>query len=237
MQPSCTLVLAPIRMGSVSPRSTAPYQTLDSSPRWTSPITQAPGATQADCATCGEVSPCGSRLPFSFRSNAASLPCTRCTRRRTFAPGSVPRARCRRSTSGAELWGAVEQRERVGDSGNASVHQGHAQVEGIAGKPERTPGNDGRRRLVRVYIGLGPTHLASSEEPYREPKGDQRPGRRRRSGAEVRSHQGCPRCLFRRSYFHQHGLALAAAGADGRETFSATPATQLVEERRQDPCA
>ena len=33
MQPSCTLVLAPIRMGSVSPRSTAPYQTLDSSPR------------------------------------------------------------------------------------------------------------------------------------------------------------------------------------------------------------
>src|SRR5918993_894567 len=49
--------------------------------------------------------------------------------------------------------------ERVGDSSNAAVDQGHAQVEGVAGKPERTPGNDGRRWLVRVHIGLGPTHL------------------------------------------------------------------------------
>src|SRR5215218_10685262 len=81
MQPSCTLVLAPIRMGSVSPRNTAPYQTLDSSPRCTSPMTQAPGATQAEGATCGKVSPCGNTLPFSFRSNAAPLPCTQCTRR------------------------------------------------------------------------------------------------------------------------------------------------------------
>src|SRR5215207_146963 len=80
MQPSCTLVLAPIRMGSVSPRNTAPYQTLDSSPRCTSPMTHAPGATQADRATCGKVLPCGNTLPLSFRSNAAPLPCAQCTR-------------------------------------------------------------------------------------------------------------------------------------------------------------
>src|SRR5215208_4168254 len=143
MQPSWTLVLAPIRMGSVSPRSTAPYQTLDSSPRWTSPMTQAPGATQAERATRGKVSPWGSTLAHSFRSNAAPLPCTRCTC-------------CQISTS-----------------------------------PFGCP-----------YAGA-----------IREPP------------------------LQRRSYFHQHGVALAAAGADGRETFSASSAPQLVEERRQDACA
>jgi hypothetical protein len=32
-------VRAPTCIGSVSPRNTAPYQTLDSSPRYTAPIT------------------------------------------------------------------------------------------------------------------------------------------------------------------------------------------------------
>src|SRR5215216_684057 len=39
------LVREPIRICSVSPRSTAPYQTLYSSPRCTSPTTYPPGAT------------------------------------------------------------------------------------------------------------------------------------------------------------------------------------------------
>src|SRR5215218_1811505 len=34
-------------------------------------------------------------------------------------------------------------------------------------------------------------------------------------------------------YLDQHGVALAAAGADGREAFAASPAPQLVEERGQ----
>src|SRR5882757_7313472 len=37
----------PITMRLISPRSTAPYQTLDSSSRTTSPITVAPGTTHA----------------------------------------------------------------------------------------------------------------------------------------------------------------------------------------------
>src|SRR5215208_2383353 len=45
---------------------------------------------------------------------------------------------------------------------------------------------------------------------------------------------GSRTALRRRSYFHQHRVALAAAGADGSETLSGSPASQLVEERRQD---
>src|SRR5829696_736761 len=45
------------------------------------------------------------------------------------------------------------------------------------------------------------------------------------------------RSSFRRSYFYKHGVALAAAGADGREAFAASSAAQLIEERRQDACA
>src|SRR5918998_946543 len=59
------LVRAPTRMGSVSPRSTAPYQTLDSSPRCSAPITCAPGATHAEGATSGKASPWGSRVHLS----------------------------------------------------------------------------------------------------------------------------------------------------------------------------
>src|SRR5215212_6735055 len=103
MQPSCTLVLAPIRMGSVSPRNTAPYQTLDSSPRCTSPMTQAPGATQAEGATCGKVSPCGNTLPLLFRSNAAPSPSLIST-----APFGCPYTRLRLRWSAPHV-GAVRE--------------------------------------------------------------------------------------------------------------------------------
>ena len=41
-------VLCPMRIDPTSPRSTAPYQTLDPSPRTTSPTTVAVGATNTD---------------------------------------------------------------------------------------------------------------------------------------------------------------------------------------------
>src|SRR3712207_4608557 len=59
------LVRAPTRIGSVSPRSTAPCHTLESSPRCTAPITYAPGATPAEGATSGKASPWGSKVPLS----------------------------------------------------------------------------------------------------------------------------------------------------------------------------
>src|SRR4051812_33109396 len=134
--PSWMLVLAPMRMGSVSPRSTAPYHTLDSPPRCTSPMTKAPGATQADRTICGEASPCGSRFPGGG----------------VMTPGSSPPLP---STSPAPF-------------------------------------------ASNVWTG--------SDEPALEPS----------------------------SHLDQHGVALAAAGADGREAFTPAPAPQLVEERRQD---
>ncbi len=65
-QPSWTFVRAPIRIGSVSPRNTAPYQTLDCSPKYTAPMTKAPGATKEDSATSGLLSPKGSRFPIEL---------------------------------------------------------------------------------------------------------------------------------------------------------------------------
>jgi hypothetical protein len=43
---SCTLVLRPMRIGSLSPRTTAPNHTLEFSAMYTSPITCALSATQ-----------------------------------------------------------------------------------------------------------------------------------------------------------------------------------------------
>ena len=51
--PSCTLLLRPMVMRSVSPRSTAPYQTLAFSASVTRPITWALPATQALGCTSG----------------------------------------------------------------------------------------------------------------------------------------------------------------------------------------
>ena len=51
--PSCTLLWAPTVMRSLSPRSTAPYQTLAFSPNVTRPITSALSATQAVGCTSG----------------------------------------------------------------------------------------------------------------------------------------------------------------------------------------
>ena len=65
-QPSWTFVRAPIRIGSVSPRNTAPYQTLDCSPKYTAPITKAPGATKEESATSGLLSPKGSKFPIEL---------------------------------------------------------------------------------------------------------------------------------------------------------------------------
>ena len=45
--PSCTLLPEPTIMGSISPRSTAPYHTLESFPSRTLPITEALGATNS----------------------------------------------------------------------------------------------------------------------------------------------------------------------------------------------
>jgi hypothetical protein len=47
MQPSWRLLRAPIRIECTSPRSTEPYQRLESAPISTSPTTTAPGAIQA----------------------------------------------------------------------------------------------------------------------------------------------------------------------------------------------
>ena len=51
--PSCTLQLRPSVIQSLSPRSTAPYQTLAPSARRTRPMTLAVSATQALSAICG----------------------------------------------------------------------------------------------------------------------------------------------------------------------------------------
>src|SRR3954471_20583721 len=56
-QLSCTLLRAPIVMGSLSARNTAPYQTLAPAPIVTEPARVALGATQASLATCGTLSP------------------------------------------------------------------------------------------------------------------------------------------------------------------------------------
>ena len=48
MVPSWRLVCEPIFTGAMSPRMTAPYQTLDSAPSVTSPMTAAVGAIQAE---------------------------------------------------------------------------------------------------------------------------------------------------------------------------------------------
>jgi len=55
--PSCTLVRAPRVIHSLSPRSTAPYQTLDAAPIATRPMTCALSATQAVDARRGASSP------------------------------------------------------------------------------------------------------------------------------------------------------------------------------------
>ena len=47
------LEFLPMRIFSVSPRTTAPYQMLAFSPSATSPITAALSATQAPAASCG----------------------------------------------------------------------------------------------------------------------------------------------------------------------------------------
>src|SRR5438093_424986 len=47
IEPSCTLLASPTLIGAISPRSTAPYQTLARAPSVTSPSTKAPGAMQA----------------------------------------------------------------------------------------------------------------------------------------------------------------------------------------------
>ena len=54
---SCTLLRAPMVIHSLSPRSTAPYQTLAPSPRLTRPMTSALSATQAVGAMRGASSP------------------------------------------------------------------------------------------------------------------------------------------------------------------------------------
>src|SRR2546422_7538272 len=47
IEPSCTLLASPTLIGAISPRSTAPYQTLARAPSVTSPSTTAPGAMKA----------------------------------------------------------------------------------------------------------------------------------------------------------------------------------------------
>src|SRR6266404_6231256 len=55
--PSCTLLLAPMLMVSLSPRRVAPNHTLLPSARTTSPMIEALGATYALAAIVGETSP------------------------------------------------------------------------------------------------------------------------------------------------------------------------------------
>ncbi len=55
--PSCTLLRAPITIGSLSPRSTAPYQTVAPGPRVTRPMITALSATQALGSIWGVASP------------------------------------------------------------------------------------------------------------------------------------------------------------------------------------
>src|SRR5882757_9181834 len=55
--PSCTLLLTPMLMISLSPRKVAPNQTLLFSARTTLPMMAAFGATYALIATVGETSP------------------------------------------------------------------------------------------------------------------------------------------------------------------------------------
>src|ERR1700722_2486544 len=55
--PSCTLLFAPMRMTSLSPRSVAPNHTVEFSARMTFPTTVAFGAIYALDATVGESSP------------------------------------------------------------------------------------------------------------------------------------------------------------------------------------
>ena len=52
-EPSWTFDRAPIVIGSMSARSTHVYQTLDSSPIVTAPVSTAPGATHARSCTVG----------------------------------------------------------------------------------------------------------------------------------------------------------------------------------------
>ncbi len=52
---SCTLDPAPISISSLSPRSTAPNQTLAPSPRRTLPISAASGAAQDPGAISGSI--------------------------------------------------------------------------------------------------------------------------------------------------------------------------------------
>src|SRR5947208_6787665 len=69
---SCTLLRGPTRIGSVSPRSTAPNQTLAPASIVTSPISVAFGATKASGATRGRLSPRGTSKAIPTPSEVRS---------------------------------------------------------------------------------------------------------------------------------------------------------------------
>src|SRR5271167_3889963 len=64
------LVRAPIRIGPLSPRMTAPNQMLDSSPTSTSPIKTAVGATKAVGWILGRLPPYSTIIQRSFGGGA-----------------------------------------------------------------------------------------------------------------------------------------------------------------------
>src|SRR5690606_20001796 len=121
--------------GAMSPRTTAPYQTLDSGPSWTSPMTRAPGAMKAE----SWIMAAGS---WQLRREAPLGP----PRHR----GPVPGGRLPRDAHGERAGGLLERRVVGGvpraDLGGAPVGA-DAHVEHAGPRRALHPGRDRDERV------------------------------------------------------------------------------------------